>query len=351
MTSIEPGEVVGPVRLAKLLRKDSTHLLYEGRHVRLGVDVTLRLMPRASSSESFLLDARRAADARHPALVPVLDFGEYGDARYVVMARAHGQTLEEHLTEHEAPLPERVVLRVLWRVAEALEILHDAGLAHGSIRPSSVVMDARGQLRVTDLAFVAEPPAAPDVGREDGRSLYDPPEAGAAEEASDGDARGRDLFALGVIAYEAIFRSMPYGPSASADLLSGAGITPPRFDGAAGYAPALLEVVESLIAPDPQLRIRSAQALLRVLPPFPEPPRSGPGATTPAAPPAPAQTQAPAHDSELVSILHFLQRRFGSRKTQQAEGAVVHSSLRERVIVWLLLILLLTGTVLALLPD
>ncbi len=349
MTSIEPGEVVGPVRLAKLLRKDSTHVLYEGRHLRLGVDVTLRLMPRTSSSESFLQDARRAADARHPALVPVLDFGEYADARYVVTARAHGETLEEHLAQHEAPLPERVVLRVLWRVAEVLEILHDAGLAHGNIRPSSLVMDARGQLRVTDLVFAAERPAEPGVGREDGRSLYDPPEAGAAEEASEaGDARSRDLFALGVIAYEAIFRSMPYPPSASADLLSGAGIAPPRFEAASGYRPALLEVVESLIAPNPQHRIRSAQALLKVLPPPPDAPRA-PRPAKPTAAPAPAQTQA--HDSELLSILAFLQRRFGSRKTQQAEGAVVHSSLRERVIVWLLLVLLLTGTVLALLPD
>jgi serine/threonine protein kinase len=341
MTAVEPGEVVGPVRLAKLLRKDSTHVLYEGRHLRLGVDVALRLMPRASPSEEFLRAARVAADARHPALVPVIDFGEYGDVRYVVTARAHGKTLEQHLAEHEAPLPERAVLRVLRRVAEVLEILHAAGLAHGSLRPSGLVMDARGQLRVTDLELAADPCSGGLVGRDDQRSLYCPPELGGGGEAGTGDAAARDLFALGVIAYEAIFRRMPYGPSVSADLMNGAHVEPPAFDGPAGYSPVLLAVVERLIALDPEQRIRSAQALLRALP---EPARD-------AAPATPAPAQAPAHDSELLSILEFLQRRFGSRKTHQAEGSVVHSSLRERVVVWLLLITLLTGTVLALLPD
>lgn len=344
MTAIEPGEVVGPVRLAKLLRKDSTHVLYEGRHLRLGVDVALRLMSRTSPSESFLRDARLAADARHPALVPVIDFGEYGDVRYVVTARAHGKTLEQHLADHEAPLPERVVLRLLWRVAEALQILHDAGLAHGNLRPSSLVMDARGQLRVTDMDFAAEPRPEDCVVRDDRRSLYFPPETGSADDAGAlDDAPARDLFALGAIAYEAIFRRMPYAPSAAIDLLSGAGIEPPRFDVPPGYSPLLLAVIERLIGVDPQQRIRSAAELLKVLPPLSEPPRPE------AAPPATAP--APVHDSELLSILAFLQRRFGSRKTHQAEGAVVHSSLRERVVVWLLLILLLTGTVLALLPD
>jgi eukaryotic-like serine/threonine-protein kinase len=349
MTAIEPGDVVGPVRLAKLLRKDSTHVLYEGKHVRLGVDVALRLMPRSSPSDSFLRDARLAADARHPALVPVIDFGEYGDVRYVVMARAHGKTLEQHMAEHDASLPERVVLRVLWRVAEVLEILHDAGLAHGRLRPSSLVMDARGQLRVTDLEFAAEGP----VGRDDQRSLYGPPETGLGEAAPREDSRALDLFALGVIAYEGIFRRMPYPARTGADVLSGASIEPASFDGRAGYSPALLSVIERLIAVDPRQRIQSAPELLKLLPPPPEPPRPAPRPAQPALAPAPAptQAQAPAHDSELLSILEFLQRRFGSRKTQQAEGAVVHSSLRERVIVWLLLILLLTGTVLALLPD
>jgi hypothetical protein len=107
----------------------------------------------------------------------------------------------------------------------------------------------------------------------------------------------------------------------------------------------LLTVIERLIAVDPRRRIRSARDLLDALPATPEPARAASTAATP------ARAQAPAHDSELLSILEFLQRRFGSRKTQQAEGAVVHSSLRERVVVWALLLLLLTGTVLALLPE
>jgi serine/threonine protein kinase len=153
------------------------------------------------------------------------------------------------------------------------------------------------------------------------------------------DAAGLDLFALGAIAYEAVFRRTPYAQSAGAELEA------PLFDGPAGYSPLLLAVIERLIAVDPRRRIRSARELLDALPATPEPARAASTAATP------ARAQAPAHDSELLSILEFLQRRFGSRKTQQAEGAVVHSSLRERVVVWALLLLLLTGTVLALLPE
>ena len=333
----EPGDIVGPVRLAKLLRKDSTHILYEGLHLRLGVDVALRLMQRSASSEGFLQRARIAADTRHPALVPVIDFGELADVRYVVTARAYGMTLEQHLAEHDAPLAERALLRVLWRVGEALQALHAAGLAHGNLRPSSLLMDPRGRLRVTDLRFASEPRAHNVQEPDEERSLYWPPASEVAEDDAQAEV-SRDLYALGAIAYEAVFRRMPHAPP-----LGDASGATPRFDAAAGYAPALLEVIERLIAGDPGQRIQSAGALLDALPPDPEAPR-------PTAAAKPRQL-APAHDSELLSILGFLQRRFGSRETQQAEGAVVHSSLRERVVVWLLLVLLLTGTVAALLAP
>ena len=97
---------------------------------------------------------------------------------------------------------------------------------------------------------------------------------------------------------------------------------------------------------DPGQRIASADALLDALPAEPETmlARTASGTQLPAPAPAPL-------DSELAAVMRFLQRRFGSRKTEQPEGSVVHSSLRERAIVWTLLVLLLTATVTALIHS
>jgi serine/threonine protein kinase len=344
---VETGAVVGPVRIAALLRKDSTFHLYEGHHLRLGLDVALRLMKTSPlTAPELLREAQLAADVRHPTLVPVIDFGEYAGMCYVVTPRVHGQTLEQHLERHPSPLPERVVLRVLSRVGEALQVMHAAGLAHRDLRPTHLRIDAKGQIRVTDPVFAAEiAQAATPSGAGDERSLYAPPESASPDWTPDAAS---DLYALGAIAYEAIFRAPHHAPQAAVQLLSGVGIEPPRFDRPNYCSNTVLRIVERLIAVDPGQRITTAEELLAALPSERTEPAPAPTARvrTATAQQGPARAVAA---SEFAAILGFLQRRFGTRSTEQADGEVVHSSLRERLVVWALLIGLLGATAAALL--
>jgi serine/threonine protein kinase len=342
---VETGAGVGPVRIAALLRKGSTYHLYEGHHLRLGLDVALRLVKTSPvTAPELLREAQIAADVRHPTLVPVIDFGEYAGMCYVVTPRVHGQTLEQHLERHPSPLPERVVLRVLSRVGEALQVMHAAGLAHRDLRPAHLRIDAKGQIRVTDPVFAAEiAQAAAPSGAGDERSLYAPPESASPDWTPDAAS---DLYALGAIAYEAIFRVPHHAPQAAVQLLSGVGIEPPRFDRPNYCSNTVLRIVERLIAVDPDQRITTAEELLASLPPErtePAPPTARARTAT-----AQAPTQAVAR-SEFAAILGLLQRRFGTRSTEQVEGKIVHSSLRERLVVWTLLIGLLAATAAALL--
>ncbi|MCA2213377.1 serine/threonine-protein kinase [Jidongwangia harbinensis] len=88
----------------------------------------------------------RLADSER--LVRVHDFGELPDGRpYQVMTYADGGTLAERLAD--GPMPVRAALRTAADIAEAVSVLHQAGVLHRDLKPSNVLFSTvRGSRRV-----------------------------------------------------------------------------------------------------------------------------------------------------------------------------------------------------------
>jgi len=340
--SIEPGTLLGPVELRSVLHKEGASTLYEGYHARLGVEVRVRVMHGCPPEDRsrFLREARITAGLKHPALTRVIDFGEYGDARYLVTQRLRGTTLEQYLTEHKEPPSEKAIWKLLAEVTDVLRVCHSAGVAHRDLRPSDLMMTLDGQLRVSDVA-IAPPSGTPATGPDGSfaeRSRYLPPECARSDAGIEPAA---DLFALGVIAYQLAFQRLPYRNWIDEELSTDAAIEAPRFDLPTHCSLRLVHTIHKLIQPEPAARIDTASELLHLLP----------RATREVAPTPVAETPSPGAivppsveplSSPRGQALLWLERHFGAYVTRHSDTEIVHATLRERLIVWGLFLALIS---------
>jgi len=329
---IEPGTLLGKVRLREIIGEGSSGVVFSARHVHLGTDVAVKVMyPRsghgADDRARFLREARLAARLKDPAIVQVSDYGEHGDACYVVMELVTGATLEAFLERQRGPVQELTVIKILQRVARALRVAHTAGLVHRDLKPANILIERTGQLKVTDFGLAAGS-GSPSTGADglfNGTPAYMAPECATRGARVDGRA---DLYALGVIGYELAFGCMPYSGQLN-ELIEAHQQGQANFDRPTKCSPRMLKILRRMIAPNPDMRVQSAEELLQLLEATPaSPPTGSPGAFI----------QASTASDDFSSLSRFIEDRFSGSFTEHAQGRVVHSSGRERVLVWGLLV-------------
>jgi serine/threonine-protein kinase len=205
------GGVIGPYRVEALIGEGGMGKVF--RAVREGErePVALKIMrSRLSGDEEsrkrFLREARAAGEVRHHHLVPVLDAGQAGDRRYLVMPYIAGRTLDDRLAGGPLPVPELV--QILAEVAAGLDALHRAGLVHRDVKASNVLLDEHGSAALTDfgLAKREDWSRLTKLGQVMGTVDYIAPELLRGEPATPAS----DLYALGCVSYEMVAGHPPF---------------------------------------------------------------------------------------------------------------------------------------------
>ena len=139
-------ETIGTYRLDRSLSSGVWGTLFTGSGP--GADV-LVAVGSGEPDERFEHDVRAAAALSHPTLARIKEHGVEKNP-YVVYEPLDATTLET-LIEDEGPIEPRRALRMMVQVLQALEHAHDAGLAHGNLDPSAVLI--RDGDRVTVIAL------------------------------------------------------------------------------------------------------------------------------------------------------------------------------------------------------
>jgi len=141
--------------------------------------------------ERFLREARAAAPLRDRGIVQVYDIDP--DGKYIVMELVHGESLSARL-EREPLLPAVEVRRIGRALAGALAVAHAAGIVHRDVKPSNVLLDRTGDVKLADFGvalFADSELTAPGV--QVGTPAYMAPEQLRGKET---DARA-DVYAAG----------------------------------------------------------------------------------------------------------------------------------------------------------
>ncbi len=179
------------------------------------------LLPELSRNEDalnrFFLEARACGQIRHPAIVDVYDMGQAEDGSpYLVMELLEGEGLDARLSRQGYLRPVDVC-RYVATVARGLEEAHTRGLIHRDLKPGNIFFSISNSSevfpKVLDFGISKETSSEhfdyvkTSTGQVLGSPAYMSPEQAKGE--LDVDAR-TDIWALGVIMYEALTGELPF---------------------------------------------------------------------------------------------------------------------------------------------
>jgi serine/threonine-protein kinase len=264
-----PGQVLaGRYRIVAPLGRGGMGEVYRADDLALGQAVALKFLPARLAADPdrlarFRKEVRVARQVSHPHVCRVYDLGEAEGQPFLTMEFIDGEDLAS-LLRRIGRLPEDKGVELARQLCLALAAAHERGLLHRDLKPANVMIDGRGQVRLTDfgLAGLAEEFQGAEVRA--GTPAYQAPEQRAGQEVT----AQSDLYALGLVLYElftgkrafqATGRSGP--PPAHPD-------TPPARPSShvTGLDPAVEKVVLQCLEKEPRDRPRSALAVAAALP-------------------------------------------------------------------------------------
>ncbi|MFN8517265.1 MAG: serine/threonine-protein kinase [Chloroflexia bacterium] len=268
------GTRLGRYRLEKLLGHGNRASVYQAKDITTWQTVAIRVLDADLSADRAFVERYRQtidrlAEARHPNLLPILDRDEHEGLVYTGRPLVAGTTLRDQLGQ---PRPLGDVLRLFLPIAEALDYAHARGLIHGDLKPGSILLPLPDQPLVADFGLAQAFPQgnsfiATARGDHLGTPEYISPEQGCGAQF---DKRA-DLYALGVMLYEAIVGRPPFRAESSADTartIVMAHVTtppPPPCTLLPSLNPAVEQVLLRALAKRPAERYPSGVALCAAL--------------------------------------------------------------------------------------
>ena len=271
--------------IEELLGKGGMGWVFQARHRKTGQKVALKVMRKGDESDlarvkRFYAEARMSSQLTQPHTVRVFDFGSSDDGYlYMSMELLSGQSMADLVTD-SAPLEPRRVAKIVQQICFALQEAHALGLIHRDLKPENIflceVHSDPEFVKVVDFGVAKALEANADdelsritrTGTTVGTPAYMAPEQAILDEM---DGR-TDLYALGVLAYEALSGKVPFEYDSAFKMLM-AHIEeelPPLPDEVKGV-PLPIELrtlVEEMLAKNKEARPDTAQEIAERLEPY-----------------------------------------------------------------------------------
>nr|WP_245214688.1 serine/threonine-protein kinase [Pararoseomonas indoligenes] len=217
--------LAGRYELRDLIGRGSFGIVLEAFDQALGRLVAVKVMdiPQGDAPETLELHERFRREARavgrlsHPGIVPVYDFGEGSDTAWIVMELVIGETLQAVLRRDGAVSPPEAT-RIAIELLDALAFAHGRGIVHRDVKAANVLLAAttdhdHGAVRLVDFGVARLGDSQATVFGEMIGTLSTMSPEQVRGEAVDHRA---DLWAVGVVLYQMLTGTRPFGGEAAA---------------------------------------------------------------------------------------------------------------------------------------
>jgi serine/threonine protein kinase len=250
-------------------------IVYRAYDERLHRDVALKVVKKdahldSSSSERLLHEARASSSLSHPNICTIHEVGENEGELFIVMELVEGKSLRAMCAD--AGLPPESVLRYGVQIASALARAHDRGIVHRDLKTANIVVTTDGLVKVLDFGLAKQVGSGifdattrsfasiQDASSMSGTLPYMAPEILQGEAA---DYRS-DLWALGVVLYEAASGRLPFEGRTGFEISSAIMREVPNPLGPP-IPPGLWAVVQRCLAKEPIQRYQRASEVQAAL--------------------------------------------------------------------------------------
>ena len=269
------GQMLGHCRVVAKIGEGGMGSVYRAYDEVLHRDVAVKVVRKgaqldSSAGKNLLQEARASSSLAHPNICTIYEVGETEGELYIVMELLTGKTLHDMC--RDAGLPPESVLRYGAQIASALARAHDRGIIHRDLKSANIVVTSDGLAKVLDFGLAKrlggglfEGPTRSFASLEEtsnvsGTLPYMAPEILRGEPAD----YGSDLWAFGVVLYEACCGRLPFQGRTGFEISSAimreipAALGPP-------VPPGLWAITQRCLAKEPAQRYQRASEIQAAL--------------------------------------------------------------------------------------
>jgi len=263
------SRVAGRYNLLEELGEGGMGVVWRAQDEKTGAQVAIKIMKDVSDPaavELFAKEWRALAELCHPNIVDVRDVDvleEYRQRKpFFVMPLLRGATLAELIHDGSSRLTVARVVEIMSQVCRGLQAAHDKGLVHRDLKPSNIFVMSDDTAKIIDFGVVYLAGSNSVTGQK-GTFQYMSPEQVQMKEITPCS----DIFALGVILYEALTGRKPFAGSTVEETVRAVlkQVPPPVSEINASIPQAIGRVVHKCLAKSPMHRYSSARDVSEAL--------------------------------------------------------------------------------------
>ena len=145
----------------------------------------------------FRNEVRIARQVSHPNVCRVYDLGMVEGLHFLSMEYIDGEDLAS-LIRRIGRLPQDKAVEFTRKICIGLAAAHERGVLHRDLKPANIMIDGRGQVRITDFGLAALAAEIPLSDLRSGTPAYMSPEQKAGQEVT----TRSDIYSLGLVLHE-----------------------------------------------------------------------------------------------------------------------------------------------------
>ncbi len=198
-------------RVVRLLGFGGMGSVYLAVNTNIDQEVAIKVLRpefahNAELRAKFKQEAQLLCSLDHPGIVKFINYVEKPEGVFLIMEYVKGITLEDFITKKNGLIVESKAYPLLKEILDAFEYAHSKGIVHQDIKPSNIIIQEDGHVKIMDFGIARIVSEARQKGTVMGTPEYMSPEQIYGNSV---DARS-DIYSLGVLIHNMLTGKAPY---------------------------------------------------------------------------------------------------------------------------------------------